>query len=189
MNKKFHFLILTFSSYFIIGLSVFVFVVGLFMYFNLGKLGTELPVRTVNQFRNIANLMPLVSELSSDIDAIQARNQSIDWANLGFTISKIKIAQGLIDPELRGGHPNNLKILLDQGSAPPNDLKIMMTEISLLDANLSQVVDSNPSMSPATALLFKNRIDYLTRNIETTSCGSTSTPCCYWKSRGMKSET
>jgi two-component system sensor histidine kinase/response regulator len=131
------------------------------MYFNLGKLGTELPVRTVNQFRNIANLMPLVSELSSDIDAIQTKNHSIDWANLGFTISKIKIAQGLIDPDLRSGHPNNLKILLDQKSAPSNDLKLMMAEISLLYTDLSRAVDSKSSMSSTTALLFKNRIDYL----------------------------
>ena len=147
MNEKLQFRILSSISYAVIALSIFVFSVGLFMYLNLGKLGTELPVKTVTQFRNIANIMPLISELSSNLDAIQAKNQNINKRRLDFTISKIKIAQGLIDADFDGKPPYNLKILMD--------------EISLLNADLSQAADSDSSMSSTKVILFKNRIDYI----------------------------
>ena len=134
-------------SYVIIALSVFVLSVGFYMYFNLGRLGTELPVRTVNQFRNIANIMPLVSELSLDLAAIQTKNQNINRGQLDFTISKIKVTKDLIDS--------------DFNRSPPYDLKILMDEISLLIADLSRSMASSPSIDSTNIVLFKNRIDYV----------------------------
>jgi two-component system sensor histidine kinase/response regulator len=131
------------------------------MYFNLGKLGIELPVKSVDQFRNMVNLLPLVSELSSDLDAVHEKNQRVNRERLGFTIGKIKVAQGLIDSDFRNGPPNALRILSDFKNAPPNDLKLVMDEISLLIVELSRSADSDSSMSSTNAVLLKNRIDYL----------------------------
>lgn len=64
MNENQQFKILSWISSVIIALSLFVSSFGLFMYANLGRLGTELPVKSVDQFRNISNLLPLVSGLS-----------------------------------------------------------------------------------------------------------------------------
>ena len=147
MNENQQFKILSWISSIIIVLSLCVSSFGLFMYSNLGRLGTELPVESVDEFRNISNLLPLISELTSDLDAIQADNRSLNWANLGFTVSKIKVAQSLVESDFKG--------------KPPNDLKTILDEISLLDTDLSQGLASPSSMSPMDAVLFKNRIDYI----------------------------
>jgi two-component system sensor histidine kinase/response regulator len=147
LNENQQFKILSWISTVIIALSLFVSSFGLFMYANLGRLGTELPVESVDQFRNISNLLPLVSGLSSDLDAIQADKRSLNWASLGFTISKIRVAQGLVEADFKG--------------RPPNDLKMVMDEISLLNADLSKAISLAPSMSATEAILFKNRIDYI----------------------------
>ena len=147
MNERTQFRLLTSISYTVIALSVFAFSVGMFMFVNLGKLGTALPVKTVNQFRNIANTIPLLSDLSSELDAIQTKNQDIDRKRLGFTVSKIKVAQGLIYADFAG--------------APPYDLKIIMDEITLLNSDLISGPDSNSAMSRENAILLKNRIDYI----------------------------
>jgi two-component system sensor histidine kinase/response regulator len=161
LNEKRGFRVLSDISYSIIALCVFVFSIGMFMFFNLGKLGTELPVRTVDQFRNISNLLPLLSELSDDLDSIQQKNQNIQWENLAFTISKIKVGQGLIDSDFNGRAPTRHSMLFDSGGESPEGLTIIMDEISLLNADLSRAVDSGMSMSPTDAILFKNRIAYI----------------------------
>jgi signal transduction histidine kinase len=147
LNEKLQFKILTAISAVIIGLSVFVFSVGLFMYFNLGRIRTELPVKTVSQFRNIANIMPLVSELSSSLDTIQIKNQNLQQGALTFTINKIRVAQGLISSDF-------------DGELPP-DLRLIMDETSLLTEELLQTIRADRAMSHESAVLFKNRSDYI----------------------------
>jgi two-component system, sensor histidine kinase and response regulator len=147
LNEKTQFHTLSSVSYVIIALSVLVFCIGAFLYLNLGRLGTELPVKTVDQFRNIANVMPLVSELVSDVDAIQGENKSIDRKNLDFTISKIKVALGRINS--------------DFGGKPPGNLKLIMDEIVLIDTDLSLATSSGFRMDPKSATLYKTRIDYI----------------------------
>ena len=161
MNEKLQFRILASISYAIIALSVFVFAVGLSLYLNLGRLGTELPVKTVNEFRNISNLLPLLSELSADLDTALTKNDKIDWGILGFTISKIKVVQGIIDPSSMDAALSRHKMLFDAPDKSSDDLGVIIDEISLLRADLSRAVDSDSSMSPTNAVLFKNRIDYV----------------------------
>lgn len=147
MNEKVQFRLLSTISGLVIGLSVIVFSVGLFMFINLGKLGTALPVRTVNQFRNIANIMPLIAELSSDLDALQTEGGSINLKRLGFTINKIRIGQNLIDADYNG--------------RPPDDLRTIIDELSLVNTELSSRVEAGASMGQTNIILFKNRIDYV----------------------------
>lgn len=117
------------------------------MYFNLGKLGADLPVKSVDQVRNIANIMPLVSELSSDLDAIVATNRNVKWGILGFTNSKISVALKLIDADFNG--------------TPPYDLKIILDEIGLVSDDLAETILSDSSLSSTDAILLKNRIEYI----------------------------
>ena len=147
MNEKQQLQILSLISYVIIAFSALVLSVGIFMYVNLGKLGTELPVKTVNQFRNIANIMPLVSELSSNLDAIQAKNRIATLGTLEFTINKIKVSQGLIDSDFKG--------------SPPYDLKIIMDEITFVCGDLSRLAFSDSATNSSNIVLFKNRMDYI----------------------------
>jgi two-component system sensor histidine kinase/response regulator len=144
---------LSLISFIVIALSAIAFSVGLFVYLSLGRMGTALPVQTVNQFRNIANLMPLISQLASDLDAIQARDEGVSRGQLGFTLSKVKVAQGLIYSDFRG--------------EPPYDLKAILDEVSLLNADLSRELGAGPPRASAPAVglkdtvLLKNRIDYI----------------------------
>ncbi|AEV30644.1 histidine kinase,Response regulator receiver domain protein,histidine kinase,Hpt domain-containing protein [Sphaerochaeta pleomorpha str. Grapes] len=147
MNERLQFKILSTISILIISLSVIVFSVGIYMYFNLGKLGTDLPVESVDQVRNIANIMPLISELSLNLDAIVAKNKKIDWGNLGFTNSKIKVTLGLIKLDFNGKTPYNLSIILD--------------EISLLSEDIDRMISENTSLGTTDAILVKNKIEYI----------------------------
>ena len=161
MNEKIQFRVLTLISYAIIALSIFVFAVGLSLYLNLGKLGTEVPVKTVDQFRNISNLLPLLSELSADLETAPMKNDKIDWEILDFTISKIRVVQGLIDPSSMDTTPIRNKLLFDAPDQPMDDLRMIIDEISLLCADLSRASDSGFSMSPTDSVLYKNRINYV----------------------------
>ncbi len=96
MNERRQFRIFSLISGAIVALSTIGLSMGLGMYANLGKLGIELPVKTVDQFRNIANLMPLVSDLQANLDAVRTGNQGLDMGMLGFTISKLKVASGIV---------------------------------------------------------------------------------------------
>jgi len=147
LNEKIQFKILSTVSLLIITLSVVVFSVGVYMHSTLGKLGTALPVKSVDQVRNIANIMPLVSELSSNLDALEGNDLNINWGKLGFTNSKIKVALGLIESDFNG--------------LPPYDLKIIMDEIALLSEDLSGQILPNSSLSQTDTILYKNRIEYI----------------------------
>ncbi len=92
MNEKHEFRILSILSYIVIVLSLLVSAAGFVMFSNLGRIGTELPVGTVDQFRNIANIMPLISELSSDLDDIRRDDRSVTRSRLKFTMNKVKAA-------------------------------------------------------------------------------------------------
>jgi two-component system, sensor histidine kinase and response regulator len=131
----------------LIALSAFIFAVGVYMYFNLGKLGTELPVRTVSQFRNIANIMPLVSELSSEIGDVQASNRRIDRGQLSFTVQKLEVAQGLAVNEFNG------KL--------PSELSLIVGELDLLIQDISRDSGSDGAITTTEAALLQSRISYV----------------------------
>jgi signal transduction histidine kinase/CheY-like chemotaxis protein len=141
------FKLLSALSYSVIALSASVFILGFLLFLNLGKLGNELPVKTVDQFRNIANIMPLVVNLSPDLDAIQARNREIDKERLGFDIAKLNITAQLIRD--------------DFGGNPAYDLRIILDELDSLCRELSSMVTSEREPDPASTILFLNRSEYV----------------------------
>ena len=104
MNERGQFRILSIVSAISFSLSLGVIGVGIFTYTNLGKLKTDLPVKTVDSFRNISNVMPLLSELSVNLDRLQALKTAIAWNQVAFTVKKNQIAQGLITTDLEGNN-------------------------------------------------------------------------------------
>jgi two-component system sensor histidine kinase/response regulator len=147
LNEKLQLRILALISAVVIGFSIFVFSAGLYMYLNLGRLGDRLPVRTVGQFRNISNIMPLVSALASDLDAVGSERRRSDWDNLMFTLSKIKASQGLIEADFHG--------------EPPEDVGIILEELGLVSAEISRRVEGDSGLDAKSAVLLKNRIEYV----------------------------
>ena len=147
MNEKRQFRILSLISGAIVALSAIGFLIGLSMYFNLGKLGVELPVKTVDQFRNIANLMPLVSDLQSKLDEMRTGGQDMVRGMLGFTISKLEVAQGIIETDYHG--------------RPPRDLKVLLDEMTLLEADLAKRLGTGQKMGETASVLFGNRAGYI----------------------------
>ena len=147
MNDRRQFDALSALSSAIIALAVLVAALGIYLFLHLGKLGSELPVRTVDQFRNIANIMPLVANLSPDLDAIQAKGEEIDYDRLGFDVSKIRISGQLIADDFKGKLPYDLHIVLD--------------ELGLLCGDLGPVVAAKAGPRAAETILFKNRCEYI----------------------------
>jgi two-component system sensor histidine kinase/response regulator len=144
-GREFHFL--SKISYAVIALSVLVSFAGIFLFLNLGRLEGELPVKTVDQFRNIANLMPLVSELGADVDALRADDGGIPRQELSFTLSKIKVARGQVLTEFRYKPPEGLGLILD--------------ELSILSTDISLYVYSGKTLDATNAAILGTRIDYL----------------------------
>lgn len=70
MSKKTETKALTISSIFIIALSVIVSLAGFVAFFSLGEVRSNLPIDSITEFRNIADLQSLVSLLSADMEAI-----------------------------------------------------------------------------------------------------------------------
>jgi two-component system, sensor histidine kinase and response regulator len=147
LNENTRFRLLSLGSFIFIGLSILVFFIGIFLYLNLAKLGTELPVKNVNQFRNMANMLPLVSSLSSELDSIAVDNQDVYGGELRFTISKIRISKGLVDSDFNG--------------KPPYDLKVIMDEITMLIDDMSRLLPFGSSIDKTDVILFENRVGYL----------------------------
>ncbi len=147
LNEKIPSRLLTLVSIAIIAFSVLVFCVGIYTYLNLGWIETDLPVENVGQFRDISNLMPLVSELSSDLDAILVRNKDIERGRLGFTMRKIESASSVIVDDFKGN--------------PPEELGLIIEETSLLLADLSKALGANALVGYEEIVLYKNRIDYV----------------------------
>ena len=129
------------------GMSVFVLALGGFLYFNLTKLERALPVKTVNQFRNMTNLTPLLSTLSSSLDMVRLKDTESNWVELRFVVNKIKVSQDLINMDFRG--------------QPPKDLKTLLDELVLLLADLSPLIETGSSINQTDRILFKNRTDYI----------------------------
>ena len=147
MNERGQFRILSIVSAISFSLSLGVIGVGIFTYTNLGKLKTDLPVKTVDSFRNISNVMPLLSELSVNLDRLQALKTAIAWNQVAFTVNKIQIAQGIITTDLDGNTPYDLKIILD--------------EITLLRADLEPLLQTRLSGDTQNLMLVKNRNEYV----------------------------
>jgi two-component system sensor histidine kinase/response regulator len=117
------------------------------MYANLGRLGTDLPVQTVDQFRNIANIMPLVSELSSDLGELNDKDDNADLSKIAFTINKLKISLNVADEEF--------------ANALPYDFKIIADEIRLINQDLARELIRDIPLTETTIILFKNRVNYI----------------------------
>jgi len=147
LNEKQQFRLLSGISYFIVALSILVSSVGLILFFSLGRMGNELPVKTVDQFRNIANLMPLVSELGSDIDSIENGGEDLARQQLGFTLSKIKVDKG--------------QILANFQYKLNGDIGLILDEVTLISSDLSAYADSGKALDSTTASLLLTRIDYI----------------------------
>ena len=147
MNEYGEFRILSIISGISIILSLCVISVGIFTYTTLGRLKTDLPVKTVDSFRNISNVMPLLSELSVNLDRLQTSKTSLAWNQVAFTVNKIQIAQGIIITDLDGNMPYDLKIILD--------------EIVLLRADLEPLLQTRLSGDTQNLMLVKNRNEYV----------------------------
>lgn len=147
MNEKRQNLTISIISAVIIVLSLCVFAAGLYMYATLGKLKTDLPIKNVDQFRNVSNIMPLLSELSRNIDRIQVNDSEIERKQMTFTVNKIKIAQEIIDS--------------DFGNILPDELKIILDEVTLLQGDLEPELEASISSDPSSLILIKNRNEYV----------------------------
>jgi two-component system sensor histidine kinase/response regulator len=147
LNERQQFRLLSEISYAVIVLSILVSSVGLVLYLSLGRLGSELPVKTVDQFRDIADMMPLVSGLDADIDAVRSGNQDLSRQELGFSLSKMKVMRGQIIAQFQ--------------YRPPNELVLILDEITLITDDLSPYADSERPLDEVNAALLKTRIDYI----------------------------
>ena len=147
LNELQRFKLLSIVSGIIIVLDAVIFCVGIYMYANLGRLGTDLPVQTVDQFRNIANIMPLVSELSSDLDELNDKDDGTDLSKIAFTINKLKISLDIAEEEF--------------ANALPYDFRIIADEIRLVNGDLSKELIRDVSLSDTTIILYKNRVNYI----------------------------
>jgi two-component system sensor histidine kinase/response regulator len=141
------FRILTFLSISVIVLSGIIFIVGIYLYTYLGQIGDELPVKTVDQFRNIANMMPLVSELSADLDELRDQGKRIELSKLAFTINKLRISQDILGEDYSG--------------SMPYDLRIISEEITSISEDLSRDLARDTPLSQTTVILYKNRVMYV----------------------------
>jgi two-component system, sensor histidine kinase and response regulator len=137
---------LSLFSYVVIALSVVVCLVGGFLYISLGRLGTELPVQTIDQFRNLSSLMPLVSEVESDLNALSAGEPSIAWKNLDFTLEKLKVAERAAAAGF--------------GDGPPAQLGLIMQEVDLISQDLSRL-DRSRGLDVTRLTLYRTRVDYI----------------------------
>ena len=117
------------------------------MYITLGKIKTEIPIKTVDSFRNLSNIMPLLSELSVSIDQLQTINTGIAWNQIAFAVNKIKIAQEIVTSDFEGN--------------PPYELKIILDEIALIRADLDSELETRIAEDRPDLLLIKNRNEYV----------------------------
>ena len=155
MNKNTGTKLLTLFSIIIITLSILATIAGAITFFSLSKLSSNLPVDSINKFRNIANLQSLVAALSSDMDSLQADKrdiqydiqQDIDWDELKFTINKIKVSQTVIIDDFKGN--------------PPNDLRMILDEISLVTNNIETTMSSGNEKNRTDILLSHNEVNYI----------------------------
>ncbi len=147
MNERSQFRITTAVSLVVIAFSATVATVGFFAFANLGRLGIALPVKTVDQFRNIANLMPLVSELSSVMEPSLVEKGGLNRRQIAFAVSKIRIGGELVRSDFEGN--------------PPDDLATILEELRLIDRDLSSDFESAAPLSPTETILVRNRVDYV----------------------------
>jgi len=138
---------LTLISIVVIALSIFVSTAGFITFFSLEKLGSNLPIDSINQFRNISNLQALISTLSSDLDSIQADKQDIGWDELKFTINKLQVSQSII--------------MSDFNDKPPGDLQMILDEVSLLCNDLRTTIEIRDERARSEILLSKNQVNYI----------------------------
>jgi two-component system sensor histidine kinase/response regulator len=146
LNEKLRLRLLSFGSLVFIGLSIAVFSVGVFLYFSLGKVGLDLPVRNVEQFRNISSALPLISTLSSDLESLSGKSLDANSEGLRFTMNKLRISQGLIEADAKGRMPDALRTI--------------MGEISLILDDIGRVLAARSSIDPTEIILLRNRIGY-----------------------------
>jgi two-component system sensor histidine kinase/response regulator len=147
LNKKTETKALTISSLTIIALSIAVSLAGFVAFFSLGKVGSNLPIDSITEFRNIADLQSLVSLLSADIEAIQANQQDISWDELRFTINKIDVSREIIIDGYDGQPPDGLRMILD--------------ETRLMNANLKKALEAGAPRTKTEIQLIHNQINYI----------------------------
>ena len=147
MNKKTETKALTISSIFIIALSVIVSLAGFVAFFSLGEVRSNLPIDSITEFRNIADLQSLVSLLSADMEAIQMNQQDISWDELRFTINKIDVARDIIIDGYNGMPPDGLRMILD--------------ETRLMNTNLKKAMEAAAPRTLTEILLIHNQINYI----------------------------
>lgn len=147
MSRKTEAKALTVSSIAIIALSIIVSLAGFIAFFSLGEVGSNLPIDSITEFRNIADLQSLISLLSADMEAIQTNQQDISWDKLRFTINKISVARGIIIDSYDG--------------KPPDDLKMVLDETRLMNANLKSAMETAAPKTKIEIRLIDNQINYI----------------------------
>lgn len=147
MNSALRSRFLSLGSYAFIGLSIFVLAIGISLYAGLGSVVEGLPIRTVNQYRNLTGMMPLLSTLESDLGQLNTKSQDDGAGELRFTINKISGARRLIGSVFE----KNL----------PSDLAMLLSEISTLDSDISYAISSGSPLTATDVILFENRAGYI----------------------------
>lgn len=147
MSKKTDTKALTITSICIIALSVIVSLAGFVAFFSLGEVGSSLPIDSITEFRNIADLQSLISLLSANTEAILANQQDISWDELRFTVNKIDVAREIIIDSYDGRPPDSLGMILD--------------ETRLMNANLKKSIEVTAPKTRTETLLIDNQINYI----------------------------
>lgn len=147
MNSALRSRLLSLGSYAFIGLSAFVLAIGAFLYVNLGSVEKALPIRSINQYRNLTNMMPLLYELEADLDALPGNSRDQSASELRFTINKINSTKRLIDSVFE--------------MSMPSDLAMLMSETSTLVSDISAALASDSPITATDAILYENRASYI----------------------------
>jgi hypothetical protein len=147
LNRRIGARLLAIGSYAFIGLSALVLLLGIYLYVSLGSFAEGLPIRTVNQYRNLTDMIPLLATLESDLEGIRAGAKGEDRSELRFTVNKINSSRRLIAS------------VFDR-TIPP-DLAALLSEISALASDLSRDDNNAAPMSATDAILYRNRAGYI----------------------------
>jgi two-component system, sensor histidine kinase and response regulator len=147
LNSALRSRLLSLGSYAFIGLSAFVLAIGAFLYVNLGSVEKALPIRSINQYRNLTNMMPLLYELEADLDALPGNSRDQSASELRFTINKINSTKRLIDSVFE--------------MSMPSDLAMLMSETSTLVSDISAALASDSPITATDAILYENRASYI----------------------------
>jgi hypothetical protein len=130
-----------------IGISLAAVAVGIYIESSIGSIAAALPIRTVSQFRSVSSMIPLLSDLSSELELAPGRAGPEAMSELRLVLNRINASRRLIASVFE--------------ARMPIDLATLMSEIAALAAELSTDASSDAPMDETRAILLMNRASYI----------------------------